>query len=243
MGSYGYLCNYQYADHKKVIDQVMSLDDGLNLDERLRLKLNVPVDPEREIYRGNDLKPSCKTNVEGYHILNELVIDRGPSPYAIQIEIYFDGQYMTTMVGDGLIVATPSGSTAYNLSAGGSIVQSNTECICVTPLAPHSLSFRPVVLPASTRITLRKPEDNRNSAWVSLDGATRFELRDGEEFHLEAADTKLSMIVDTNELMNLWGQRLVQLLNWNQRQPQKAFTRRITADANEEEGEQDECRT
>lgn len=122
---------------------------------------------------------------------------------------------MTTMVGDGLIVATPSGSTAYNLSAGGSIVQSNTDCICVTPLAPHSLSFRPVVLPSSTTITLRKPKDNRNSAWVSLDGATRFELRDGEELHLEAADTKMSMIVDSSELMKQWGQRLVQLLNWN----------------------------
>lgn len=122
---------------------------------------------------------------------------------------------MTTMVGDGLIVATPSGSTAYNLSAGGSIVQSNTECICVTPLAPHSLSFRPVVLPASTKITLRKPEDNRNSAWVSLDGATRFELRDGEELHMEAADSKLAMVVDGNKLMEKWGNRLVEMLNWN----------------------------
>ena len=61
--------------------------------------------------------------------MNELMIDRGPSPYAIQIEIYFDGHCMTTMVGDGLIIATPSGSTAYNLSAGGSIVQTNSECI------------------------------------------------------------------------------------------------------------------
>ena len=68
----------------------------------------------------------------------------------------------------------------------------------MTPLAPHSLSFRPVILPASTRITLKKPEDNRNSAWVSIDGATRFELKDGEEVHLEAADTKLQMITEHN---------------------------------------------
>ena len=88
---------------------------------------------------------------------------------------------MTTMVGDGLILSTPTGSTAYNLSAGGSIIQSNTACICVTPLAPHSLSFRPVIIPVSTVISLRKPCDNRSSAWVSLDGATRFELKDGEE--------------------------------------------------------------
>jgi len=57
---------------------------------------------------------------------------------------------MTTLVGDGIIIATPTGSTAYNLSAGGSIVQANCQCICVTPLAPHSLSFRPLIIPVST---------------------------------------------------------------------------------------------
>ena len=60
--------------------------------------------------------------VKDFHIINEIVIDRGPSPYAIQLEIYFDGNYMTTLIGDGIIIATPTGSTAYNLSAGGSIV-------------------------------------------------------------------------------------------------------------------------
>lgn len=54
--------------------------------------------------------------------MNEVVVDRGPSPYAIQLEIYFDNKYITTLVGDGLIISTPTGSTAYNMSAGGSIV-------------------------------------------------------------------------------------------------------------------------
>lgn len=236
LGSYGYLCNFTFEEHPQVIDSIMNVDNKLNLDERLRLKVGVPAGPERDVYRGNDLTPTCRMTVDGYHILNELVVDRGPSPYAIQVEIYFDGQYMTTMVGDGLIVATPSGSTAYSLSAGGSIVQANTECICVTPLAPHSLSFRPVVIPASTRITLRKPKDNRNSAWVSLDGATRFELRDGEELHVEASDAKLAMVInETDDMMNLWSKRLVHMLNWNQREQLKPLTRPIAADANEEE--------
>ena len=120
--------------------------------------------------------------VKDFHIINEVVIDRGPSPYAIQLEMYFDGNYMTTLIGDGIIISTPTGSTAYNMSAGGSIVQANCKCICVTPLAPHSLSFRPLIIPISTKITLKKPEDNRNTAWVSLDGATRFGLEQEEEF-------------------------------------------------------------
>jgi NAD+ kinase len=103
------------------------------------------------------------------------------------LEIYFDGNYMTTLIGDGLIISTPNGSTAYNLSAGGSIVQSNCECMCLTPIAPHSLSFRPLIIPLGTVVTLKKPLDNRNSAWVSLDGATRFELGDNEEFEIKVS--------------------------------------------------------
>ena len=83
MGSYGYLCNFHYEDHKEIIDSVIGLDEKITLDERLRLKLNMPINPEREIYRGNDMLPTCKTNVDGYHIFNEIVVDRGPSPFAI----------------------------------------------------------------------------------------------------------------------------------------------------------------
>ena len=128
--------------------------------------------------------------------MNEVVVDRGPSIHAIQLEIYFDGNYMTTLLGDGLIIATPTGSTAYNLRAGGSIIQPNSDCICVTPLAPHSLSFRPLIIPASTKITLKKPEDNRSSAWVSLDGSTRFQIKDGEEVEITGSDKNMSFVVN-----------------------------------------------
>ena len=91
---------------------------------------------------------------------------------------------MTTLIGDGLIVATPTGSTAYNMSACGSIVQANTQCLCLTPLAPHSLSFRPLIVPVSTKITIKKHKDNRSSAWVSLDGASRFELLEEDSLEI-----------------------------------------------------------
>ena len=179
------------------------------------------------------MKPTLKMNLTGYHVLNEVVADRGPSPYAIQLEVFFDGQFMTTLVGDGLIIATPTGSTAYNLSAGGSIIQANTQCISIAPLAPHSLSFRPLIVPVSTVITLRKPVDNRSSAWISLDGATRFELKDGEEVVIEGSDSTLSMVVNqTNNMMMLWSKRLVHMLNWNQREVMKPLTKQLISDAN-----------
>ena len=76
----------------------------------------------RNIYRGNDIHNSTSEKIEDFHILNEIVLDRGPSPYSVQLDIYFDGNKMTNLLGDGLIISTPTGSTAYNMSAGGSIV-------------------------------------------------------------------------------------------------------------------------
>ena len=94
----------------------------VHLDNRLRLKVDVEPNPMRQVFRGNDLTKSEPMSVRNFHITNEVVVDRGPSPYAIQLEIYFDGNMMTTLVGDGIIIATPTGSTAYSMSAGGSIV-------------------------------------------------------------------------------------------------------------------------
>lgn len=116
----------------------------------------------RQIYRGDNLKVSEELILDEFHVLNEVVIDRGPSPTQIQIDLYIDDNKFTSINGDGIIISTPTGSTAYNLSAGGSIVQANTPCIMLTPLAPHSLSFRPLILPASSIIKLKKPVDGRS---------------------------------------------------------------------------------
>lgn len=223
-GSLGYMCNFTFDEFQKVCDQVFKDKCKLHFDNRLRLKVTVPGDQKQRVYKGNNLQSYEEMAIKEYHVLNEVVIDRGPSPFAIQIEIYFDGHFMTTLVGDGLILSTPTGSTAYNMAAGGSIVQANAQCICLTPIAPHSLSFRPLILPVSTEIKLKKPSDNRNSAFVALDGATRFELKDSEEIIISGSDSNLSMVVNPSDnLMDLWGQRLVNQLNWNQRKHLRAL--------------------
>ena len=143
--------------------------------------------------------------IKDYHCVNEVVIDRGPSPYCIQIEILIDNNYFTTMVGDGLIVSTPTGSTAYNLAAGGPIVQANVPAICIAPIAPHSLSFRPVILPENARISLKNPEEGRSSVWVSLDGATRFELKQGEAIQVRASKHAIAFVTNPFEnLTEIW---------------------------------------
>ena len=85
-------------------------------------------------------------------VLNEVVIDRGPSPYLSNIDLYLDGKLITSVQGDGLIVSTPTGSTAYAVAAGASMIHPSVPAIMVTPICPHSLSFRPIVVPAGVEL-------------------------------------------------------------------------------------------
>ncbi|CDW83877.1 nad kinase-like [Stylonychia lemnae] len=236
MGSLSYLCNFDFNDHQTVITNILfnsfkgdqTKDPCLDL--RMRLKIEVSDNPMRKIYKGGQLENYEEILIQNYHVINEIVIDRGPSPYCVQVEIFIDNNYFTTLVGDGLIISTPTGSTAYNLAAGGSIMQSNVPAISLTPLAPHSLSFRPLILPENIEIKLRKPQDGRTSAWVSLDGATRFELKDDESVTVRASTHAVAFITNpVDNLTALWSQRLTKLLNWNCR-PQMKSLKKISSD-------------
>lgn len=129
-GSLGFLCNFIFDDHPKVLRHVFESvksgkeSDKLGLDSRMRLKVNMGKgeNPTRLVFRGDNLDKSEPLLLEDFHVLNEVVIDRGPSPYSLSLDLYIDGNKFTSMLGDGIIIATPTGSTAYNLSAGGSIV-------------------------------------------------------------------------------------------------------------------------
>lgn len=97
-------------------------------------------------------------------------------------------------------------------------MQSNVPAISLTPLAPHSLSFRPLILPEHVVIKLKKPVDGRSSAWVSLDGATRFKLEEGESVTIECSDKPVAFVTNpVDNLTSLWSSRLTHLLNWNAR--------------------------
>ena len=111
------------------------------------------------------------------HAMNEVIIHRGKDPHLAVVEVYVGGRFLTEAVADGMIISTPTGSTAYSLSSGGSIIHPLVSSLLLTPICPRSLSFRPLVLPASTPITLKLSEKNRGrEVEVSIDGVRR---RDG----------------------------------------------------------------
>ncbi len=149
-----------------------------------------------------------------FHALNDVVIDRGGSPRIIEIRTYVDDVYFNTYVADGLIIATPTGSTAYSLAAGGPIVIPTMRVLLITPLCPHSLGARPVVIPPESvvRVSARSEEDRVN---LTADGQTGYVLRSGQEVEIRAADYAVRWIATRRrrfyEVLRLklhWGEEL-----------------------------------
>merc|ERR1712131_392616 len=159
---------------------------------------------------------SPKTNLL---VLNEVVIDRGPSPYLSNIDLYLDGKLITSVQGDGLIVSTPTGSTAYAVAAGASMIHPSVPAVMVTPICPHSLSFRPIVVPAGVELKISVSPDSRNTAWVSFDGRKRQELCHGDSLRVTTSICPIPSICAQDQISD-WFDSLAECLHWNVRKKQ-----------------------
>ncbi|CAO1622110.1 unnamed protein product [Jaminaea pallidilutea] len=160
--------------------------------------------------------------VETFEVLNDLVVDRGPSPYVSLLEVFGDEHHMTTAQADGLCISTPTGSTAYSLSAGGSLVHPEIPAILITPICPHTLSFRPMLLPDSMELRIAVPYNSRSTAWASFDGRGRVELKQGDHIKVTASRYPFPTICSENQSTD-WFQSISRTLKWNERQRQKSF--------------------
>ncbi|KAJ7497121.1 ATP-NAD kinase-like domain-containing protein [Mycena latifolia] len=160
--------------------------------------------------------------VETFEVLNDLVVDRGPSPYVSQLELFGDEHHMTTVQADGLTVSTPTGSTAYSLSAGGSLVHPEIPALLITPICPHTLSFRPMLLPDSMELRICVPFNSRSTAWASFDGRGRVELKQGDHIKVTASKFPFPTVCADNQSTD-WFQAISRTLKWNERERQKSF--------------------
>ena len=106
-----------------------------------------------------------------FHSINEVVINRGELGRTIKISVSIGGEYVNTYEADGLIFSTPTGSTAYSLSAGGPIVSPELQLIIITPICPHTLSMRPLIVPSNQDICISfEKESQKHSLSLSIDG-------------------------------------------------------------------------
>jgi NAD+ kinase len=132
-------------------------------------------------------------------VLNDVVFTRTALSRLIALDVTVGGQFMTTVRADGLIVASPTGSTAYNLAAGGPIVHPAMDAMVLTPIAAHTLTNRPIVLPASREVRVQPAETNDGAeVYVTFDGQSGFPLGAGDHVSIARAPRPLRLVSATS---------------------------------------------
>ncbi|KAI0633659.1 ATP-NAD kinase [Trametes polyzona] len=260
LGSLGFLTNFDFADHQKVMDN--AIDNGIRVNLRMRFTCTVyrAISPGknskacraikkgdtgeilmRNVERGGwealesgmqtegkagakDKEIMCFSTrpVECFEVLNDLVVDRGPSPYVSLLELFADDDHLTTVQADGLCIATPTGSTAYSLSAGGSLCHPEIPAILISPICPHTLSFRPMLLPDTMELRVCVPFNSRSTAWASFDGRGRVELKQGDHIKITASKYPFPTVCAESQSRD-WFHSISRTLKWNERERQKSF--------------------
>lgn len=145
--------------------------------------------------------------------LNECVITAGPPYRMIELSMTIDGDAGPTLRGDGIIICSPVGSTAYNLSAGGPILSPQVDALAITPIAPHSLAFRPIVVPGASRIelTLLRVNEERPGTSLLVDGGSVVPLKRGDRVAIFRHDKPVRFV--RNPRANFWS-TLAHKLHW-----------------------------
>lgn len=203
LGSLGFLTPFKFGDFKAEIAQVLRGKCLLSL----RMRLSCGIIRERRVEKE-------------FQVLNEVVVDRGASPYLSNLDCFCDDKYITTVQADGIIMSTPTGSTAYSMSAGGSMVHPSVPAILFTPICPHSLSFRPIVFPDAAKLRIDIAEDARSHAWASFDGKFRQQLRRGDGLLVQMNLYPVPTVNKTDHTGD-WFQSLDRAFNFNSRAMQK----------------------
>lgn len=176
MGSLGFLTSFTLEELYPALEETLA--GRLVASERVMLKAEL-------VRKGIVLQEQC--------VLNDVVINKGALARMTELRLSLDGGFVCRYRADGLIVATPTGSTAYSLSAGGPIVHPSVEAIIITPICPHTLSDRPLVVRDSCVVELNLIE-TADSVYLTLDGQTGMKLESGDQVRITRAAEKLRLI-------------------------------------------------
>lgn len=179
-GSLGYLAEFRMDELFPALDSILVGD--FRVDSRVVLAV--------EHFRGD-------IRLTHGRVLNDVVINKSVLARIIELEAYFDSKFVNSFRADGLIVATPTGSTAYNLSAGGPVVYPSMNAIVVTPICPFTLSNRPIVIPDDAQIELRLRTEKEEVS-VTLDGQVGFPFQAGDRVLIHKSKNKFNLVQPAN---------------------------------------------
>ncbi|KAL4887374.1 ATP-NAD kinase-like domain-containing protein [Aspergillus karnatakaensis] len=236
LGSLGFLTKFDFNDYENILTS--AIQDGVLVSLRLRFECTImrsnphkretPASKkQRDLVDeliGVETEGTLSHRPDGVvHILNDLVVDRGPNPTMSSIELFGGDEHFTTLQADGVCIATPTGSTAYNMAAGGSLSHPDNPVILITAICAHTLSFRPIILPDTVVLRVGVPYDARTSSWASFDGRQRVELLPGDYVTVSASRYPFANVLPPGRRGDDWMHSLSKTLNWNTRQRQKAL--------------------
>lgn len=149
---------------------------------------------------------------ESYLVFNDAVVNKTALARLNNYELFVDGVFVSSYRADGMIVATPTGSTAYSLSAGGPVLMPTVNAFVITPVSPHSLTHRPLIVPDSAMIEILLRSDEE-VAYLSLDGQPGLDLRDGDRVRCRRSKHRVSLFRTENDFFHVlrsklkWGER------------------------------------
>ena len=181
LGTLGFLTDIPQSDMLDEIDQIVA--GNYAVEKRIMLSVRVLRD-------GDCLYEDIA--------LNDIVIGRYALEKLIKWEAHVNGQFVTTARSDGVILATPTGSTAYALSAGGGIIHPGTDVISMVPVSPHTLSNRPITLPAAAKVEITIQNKTPNCAHVSSDGLIGFNLTGDELVEITRSEYSVQLVHTEN---------------------------------------------
>jgi len=179
-GGLGYLAEFRIQELYSALESILA--GNYRLDKRVMLAV--------ELRRGD-------TSVTSTRVLNDVVINKSALARIIEIEAYLNHQFVNSFRADGLIVSTPTGSTAYNLSAGGPVIFPSMNAVVITPICPFTLSNRPIVVPDSAEIELLLKTDHEEVA-LTLDGQVGFPLKVEDRVSIRKSRTAFNLIQPSN---------------------------------------------
>ncbi|MRR59112.1 MAG: NAD(+) kinase [Deltaproteobacteria bacterium] len=196
LGSLGFLTEITLAEMYPLLEDC--LHGNYQLSERMML--------QADIVRNEQ-------NIASYRVLNDVVINKGALARIIELEAQFDGNFLSRFRADGLIVSSPTGSTGYSLAAQGPVVHPALDCLLVTPICPHTLTNRPIVVGGDSALAIMLKSKDED-VFLTLDGQIKLELEYGDTvlIHKAASRTKLvlSCSKDYFEVLRTklkWGER------------------------------------
>ncbi len=178
LGSLGFLTGTPFPEARTALRHLFAGE--MRFDERLLLTSEV-------IRRG--------ATIATYHCLNDAVINKGALARVVSIDVAVDGRPLTTFRADGLIVSTPTGSTAYCMAAGGPILTPGIDCLALVPICPHTLTHRPLVLSAEAAVEITLRADHQD-LHLTLDGQEGVDLQTGDRITLRRSPHRVRLIHD-----------------------------------------------